>query len=108
VGQLERRLRCSRCGNRQVGIVIQPDTRSAAPREHEGPARVTFRDYLAYHRRSRTAASIEARHLACGLPDFDSIVEARHHLRAAGATAGTLSVLPELWRGYHDKARRTG
>jgi hypothetical protein len=25
VGELERRMRCSRCGNRQVGIVLQPD-----------------------------------------------------------------------------------
>lgn len=38
VGDLERRLRCSRCGNRQVGIVIQPDTRSQETREREGPA----------------------------------------------------------------------
>jgi hypothetical protein len=38
VGQLERWLRCGRCGNRQVGIVIAPDTRSAATREHEGLA----------------------------------------------------------------------
>jgi hypothetical protein len=37
VGDLERRLRCSRCGNRQVSIVIQPDTRSTATREREGP-----------------------------------------------------------------------
>jgi hypothetical protein len=27
VGELERRLRCSRCGNRQVGVTVHPDTR---------------------------------------------------------------------------------
>jgi hypothetical protein len=37
VAELERRLRCSRCGNRQVGIVIQPDTRPPEMREREGP-----------------------------------------------------------------------
>jgi hypothetical protein len=31
-----RRLRCSRCGNRQVSFVIQPDTRPPAMRESEG------------------------------------------------------------------------
>jgi hypothetical protein len=36
-GQLERRLRCSRCGNRQVSIVLQPDTRPPAVWESEGP-----------------------------------------------------------------------
>jgi hypothetical protein len=33
VRQLARRLRCSRCGNRQVGIMLQPDTRPPAVRE---------------------------------------------------------------------------
>ena len=37
VGELERRLRCGQCGNRQVGIVLQPDTRPAAVRESVGP-----------------------------------------------------------------------
>jgi hypothetical protein len=37
VGELERRMRCSRCGNRQVGIVLQPDTRPPEIRESEGP-----------------------------------------------------------------------
>jgi hypothetical protein len=37
VRQLARRLRCSRCGNRQVGIVLQPDTRPPEMREREGP-----------------------------------------------------------------------
>jgi DNA-directed RNA polymerase subunit RPC12/RpoP len=35
VRQLERRLRCSRCGSRRVSIVIQPDTRPQAVRESE-------------------------------------------------------------------------
>jgi hypothetical protein len=38
VGELGRRLRCSRCGNRQVSIVLQPDTRPPAVRESDGPA----------------------------------------------------------------------
>src|SRR3954467_5207755 len=37
VRQLERRLRCSRCGGRHVSIVLQPDTRPPAVRESEGP-----------------------------------------------------------------------
>ena len=37
VGELERRLRCSRCGNRQVGIVLQPDTRPPEVRQSMGP-----------------------------------------------------------------------
>ena len=37
VRQLERRLRCSRCGNRQVGIVLQPDTRPPEMQERDGP-----------------------------------------------------------------------
>jgi hypothetical protein len=38
VGQLERRLKCSRCGNRQIGITVQPDTRTAGAIERNGPA----------------------------------------------------------------------
>jgi hypothetical protein len=34
VGELERRMRCS---NRQVGIVLQPDTRPPEIRESDGP-----------------------------------------------------------------------
>ena len=37
VGELARRLRCSRCGNRQVGIVLQPDTRPPEVRQRMGP-----------------------------------------------------------------------
>src|SRR4051812_22557682 len=37
VRQLAQRLRCSRCGNRQVGIVLQPDTRPPEMRESDGP-----------------------------------------------------------------------
>ncbi|MFC7478471.1 hypothetical protein ACFQS7_29395 [Dankookia sp. GCM10030260] len=37
VGDLERRLRCSRCGNRQVGVTVHPDTRPPEMRESEGP-----------------------------------------------------------------------
>jgi hypothetical protein len=37
VRQLERRLRCSRCGGRRVSIVIQPDTRPPTVRESERP-----------------------------------------------------------------------
>ena len=37
VRQLAQRLRCSRCGGRKVGIVLQPDTRPPAVRESEGP-----------------------------------------------------------------------
>jgi hypothetical protein len=38
VGELERRLRCSRCGSRQVGIVLQSDTRPPETRQREGRA----------------------------------------------------------------------
>ena len=38
LGQIEQRLRCSRCGSRQVGIVVQPDTRTAEAIERGGPA----------------------------------------------------------------------
>lgn len=37
VGELEQRLQCSRCGNRQVGIVLQSDTCPLEIRESEGP-----------------------------------------------------------------------
>ena len=37
VRQLGLRLWCSRCGNRRVSIVLQPDTRPAWLREREGP-----------------------------------------------------------------------
>src|SRR3954452_2845140 len=37
-GELEQRLRCSRCGNRQVGVTVQPDTRTAEAIERDGPA----------------------------------------------------------------------
>jgi hypothetical protein len=32
-----RRLRCSRCGGRQVGVTVQPDTRPPELRESDGP-----------------------------------------------------------------------
>jgi hypothetical protein len=38
VGELGRRLRCSRCGNRQIGVTVQPDTRTAEVIERDGPA----------------------------------------------------------------------
>lgn len=38
VGELERRLKCNRCGNRQIGITVQPDTRTAGAFERNGPA----------------------------------------------------------------------
>lgn len=38
VGELERRLRCSQCGNRQIGVMVQPDTRTAEAIERDGPA----------------------------------------------------------------------
>jgi hypothetical protein len=38
VGELERHLRCSRCGNQQIGITVQPDTRTAGAIERNGPA----------------------------------------------------------------------
>lgn len=37
VGQLARRLRCNQCGNGQVGIMLQPDTRPPEMLESEGP-----------------------------------------------------------------------
>ncbi|MFC7478687.1 hypothetical protein ACFQS7_30535 [Dankookia sp. GCM10030260] len=36
-GELERRLRCSLCGNRQIGIVLQLDARPPELQECEGP-----------------------------------------------------------------------
>ena len=41
VGELGRRLRCSRCGNRQIGVTVQPDTRTTEVIERDGPARET-------------------------------------------------------------------
>ena len=38
VRQLAQRLRCSRCGNRQVGVTVHPDTRTAEVIERDGPA----------------------------------------------------------------------
>jgi hypothetical protein len=38
VGELGRRLLCSRCGNRQIGVTVQPDTRTAEAIERDGPA----------------------------------------------------------------------
>ena len=38
VGELGRRLRCSRCGKRQIGVTVQPDTRTAEAIERNGPA----------------------------------------------------------------------
>lgn len=38
VGELGRRLQCSRCGNRQIGVTVQPDTRTAEAIERDGPA----------------------------------------------------------------------
>jgi hypothetical protein len=35
--QLERRLRCSRCGNRQVGVTVYPVTRPHKTQERDGP-----------------------------------------------------------------------
>jgi hypothetical protein len=40
-GELERRLRCSWCGNRQVGVTVRPDTRPVEIRESEGPRPAT-------------------------------------------------------------------
>ena len=37
VRQLERRLRCSRCGNQQVGVMVQPDTRPHETQKRDGP-----------------------------------------------------------------------
>jgi hypothetical protein len=44
VGQLAQHLRCDRCGNHQVGIVLRSDPRPAWVREHEGPAPETQAD----------------------------------------------------------------
>jgi hypothetical protein len=41
VGELGRRLRCSACGRKGVGVTIAPDTRSPGEREREGPAAET-------------------------------------------------------------------
>jgi hypothetical protein len=38
IGELGQRLRCSRCGNRQIGVTVQPDTRTAEAIERNGPA----------------------------------------------------------------------
>jgi hypothetical protein len=38
VGELGQRLRCSRCDNRQIGVTVQPDTRTAEMIERDGPA----------------------------------------------------------------------
>jgi hypothetical protein len=37
LGELGQRLRCSQCGNRQVGVTIQPDTRTTEAIERDGP-----------------------------------------------------------------------
>jgi hypothetical protein len=37
VRQLAQRLRCSRCGNRQVGVTVHPDTRPHEMQERDGP-----------------------------------------------------------------------
>jgi hypothetical protein len=37
VGELERRMRCSRCGNRQVGVTVHPDTCPHEVQASEGP-----------------------------------------------------------------------
>jgi hypothetical protein len=42
VRQLERRLRCSQCGNRQIGVTVQPDARSQEARERDEPALETW------------------------------------------------------------------
>jgi hypothetical protein len=44
VGQLAQHLRCDRCGNRQVGIVLRSDPRPAWIWEGEGPAPETQAD----------------------------------------------------------------
>ena len=36
VRKLERRLRCSQCGNRQVGVMVRPDTRPHEAWERDG------------------------------------------------------------------------
>ena len=38
VGELEQRLKCTRCGNRQIGVTVQPDTRTADAIKRNGPA----------------------------------------------------------------------
>ena len=38
LGEFSRRLQCSRCGNRQIGVTVQPDTRTAEVIERDGPA----------------------------------------------------------------------
>ena len=42
VGELERRLRCSRCGNRQVGVTVHPDTRPHEMQARDGPRPETW------------------------------------------------------------------
>jgi hypothetical protein len=37
VWQLAQRMRCSRCGNRQVGVTVHPDTRPHEMQERDGP-----------------------------------------------------------------------
>ena len=37
VGDLERRLRCRQCGNRQVSVMVQPDTRPYETQKRDGP-----------------------------------------------------------------------
>jgi hypothetical protein len=37
IGELELRLRCSQCGNRQVGVMVQPDTRPHEAQKRDGP-----------------------------------------------------------------------
>jgi len=37
VGDLERRLRCRQCGNHQVGVMVQPDTRPHETQKRDGP-----------------------------------------------------------------------
>jgi hypothetical protein len=44
VGQLERRLRCGRCGGRRVGITIASDHRPAEVIERDGPPPETRAD----------------------------------------------------------------
>ena len=46
VGELERRLRCSQCGNRQIGVTVQPDTRAAEAIERDGPAPETWAGFI--------------------------------------------------------------
>lgn len=37
VGSLNQRLRCSRCGNRQVSVSVCPDTRNPESQRRDGP-----------------------------------------------------------------------